>query len=116
MKNYQTKYVFREAMRGILPDPIINKKKWGFSFNPYYQFQKDLKAVAERVLTRERVLETGFFNHDFIRQIIEHKPHPRLRWHYFMLWMMVGFQIWYDMFITGDVRCPNFDLESYCRV
>lgn len=116
MKNYQTKYVFREAMRGILPDPIINKKKWGFGFNPYYQFQKDLKAVAERVLTRERVLETGFFNHDFIRQIIEHRPHPRLRWHYFMLWMMVGFQIWYDMFITGDVRCPNFDLESYCRV
>ena len=115
IKRYQTKYIFREAMRGVLPDPIIRKKKWGFSFNPYYQFQKDLKTVAERILTRERVLGASFFNYDFIRQIIEHKPHPRLRWHYFVLWVMVGFQIWHDMFITGDVRQPDFDLESYCR-
>jgi asparagine synthase (glutamine-hydrolysing) len=116
IKNNRTKYIFRQAMAGILPDPIIRKKKWGFSFNPYYQFQKDLKTVAERVLTRERVLETGFFNYDFIRQVVEHRPHPRLRWHYFVLWMMVGFHIWHDMFITGDVRRPIFDLESYCHV
>ena len=100
-------------MVGLLPDHAIRKKKWGFSFNPYYQFQKDLKAVAEQMLTRTRVEEQGLFNYAYIRRILDHRPHPRLRWHYFVLWLLVGFHIWYDMFILGDLKSPQFDLCAY---
>jgi len=109
----QLKHLFRKAMTGILPEHTLMKRKWGFSFNPYYQFQKDLKGVAERVLTKERVESRGLFNYTYLRRIIDHAPHPRLRWHYFFLWLALGMEIWFRMFIEGDVSDPVFDLEHY---
>jgi len=113
MKGGELKYLFRKAMAGILPEHTLMKKKWGFSFNPYYQFQKDLKDVAERVLTKERVEERGLFNYTYLRRIMDHAPHPRLRWHYFFLWIVLGMEIWFRMFMEGDVNDPVFDLEHY---
>jgi len=113
MKGGELKYLFRKAMTGILPEHTLAKKKWGFSFNPYYQFQKDLKDVAGKVLTKERVEERGLFNYAYLQRIMVHTPHPRLRWHYFYLWIVLGMEIWFRMFIEGDVSDPVFDLEHY---
>lgn len=113
MKNGRLKYLFRQAMEEVLPRHTLEKKKWGFSFNPYYQFQKDLKALALRILTRRRVEDRGVFNYDYLRKIMEHAPHPRLRWHYFFLWLAVGLEIWFQMFMDGDISKPVFDLEYY---
>jgi asparagine synthase (glutamine-hydrolysing) len=113
MKGGQLKYLYRKAVTGILPEHTLMKKKWGFAFNPYYQFQKDLKGVAERVLTKERVEERGLFNYAYLRRIMDHPPHPRLRWHYFFLWLACGVEIWFRMFMEGDVTEPVFELEHY---
>jgi asparagine synthase (glutamine-hydrolysing) len=113
MKQGELKYIFRQAMKSVLPMHALTKKKWGFSFNPYYQFQKDLKFVAERILTRQRVDDRGIFNYAYLKRIIEYPPHPRLRWHYFFLWLAVGTEIWFQMFIDGDASRPIFNLEHY---
>lgn len=113
IKNNQTKYIFRQAMAGLLPQHALQKKKWGFTFNPYYQFQKDLREAAERVLTPERVAARGWFNNAFLRRILNHPPHPRLRWHYFILWLALGLEIWAQMFLEGNPNDPVLDLEAY---
>jgi asparagine synthase (glutamine-hydrolysing) len=113
MKRNHPKDLFRKAMEGILPDHTLRKKKWGFSFNPYYQFQKDLKKVAEQILTKDRVERRGFLNYAYLRGIMDHPPHPRLRWHYFFLWLALGMEIWFKMFIEGDPARPIFELEHY---
>jgi len=116
MKRNRPKRLFRKAMEGILPDHTLRKKKWGFSFNPDYQFQKDLKQVAEQILTKEQVERRGFFNYAYLRGILDHPPHPRLRWHYFFLWVALGMEIWFRMFIEGDPSRPIFELENYQSV
>ena len=113
MKHNQTKYIFRRAMTGVLPAHTLRKKKWGFSFNPYHQFQKDLKGAAERVLTRERVTARGWFNYTYLRRILDHPPHPRLRWHYFFLWLALGLEIWAHMFLDGPVASRAAEIEAY---
>jgi asparagine synthase (glutamine-hydrolysing) len=100
MRGHETKSLFRKAVGRYLPEPIRNKKKWGFSFNPYYQFQKDLKTAVQDQLTKHAVEGLGFFNHRFIEKVLKHPPHPRLRWHYFMIWVMLGFHQWHDLFIN----------------
>ncbi len=112
IKGNQTKYIFKQAMTPHLPAATLAKKKWGFAINPYHQFKKDLKYTAERILTPRRVGERGLFNYAYIKQILDYPPHPRLRWHYMLLWMLVGFEIWHKMFIEGGDP-PNFDIESY---
>jgi asparagine synthase (glutamine-hydrolysing) len=113
IKGNETKYIFRKAMEGLLPAHALRKKKWGFSFNPYYQFQKDLKFVAERVLTRKRVEERGWFNHDYLQRILDHPPHPRLRWHYFILWLVLGLEIWCRMFLDQSRPQRQPELDAY---
>jgi asparagine synthase (glutamine-hydrolysing) len=109
----ETKHLFKRAVAPWLPDAVLRKKKWGFTFSSYHQFTKDLRGVAERILTPGRVAEVGWFNYAWIRDVLRHPPHPRLRWHYFVLWMMVGFEIWRQMFLAGThVEGPR-PLEEY---
>jgi len=75
--------------------------------------KEDLKAVAERILTRQRVEDRGVFNYTYLKGILDHPPHPRLRWHYFFLWLALGMEIWFQMFIEGDLSHPIFELEHY---
>ncbi|MGD9488333.1 MAG: asparagine synthase (glutamine-hydrolyzing) [Calditrichaceae bacterium] len=109
-----TKHLFREAMRSRLPDEILQKKKWGFTVNPYLQFKKDLKLIAEKILTKEFIDEQGIFNYAYLRRIMDYPPHPRLRWHYNYLWIVLGIAIWEKMFIQSDkFKDKAFDLETY---
>jgi hypothetical protein len=39
--------------------------------------------------------------------------HLRLRWLYFLLWIVLGTEIWFRMFIEGNVSDPVFDLGHY---
>jgi asparagine synthase (glutamine-hydrolysing) len=109
-----TKSIFRRAMQPYLAEHTIQKKKWGFTFDPHQQFvHKDLRTVADRILTRQRVEDRGWFSYRFLRRIIEYPPHPRLRWHYFIIWLALGLEIWAQMFLDGDMVNPTTDLEAY---
>jgi asparagine synthase (glutamine-hydrolysing) len=95
------KGLLKKALAGVLPEQVLTKKKWGFTFDPVEQYKKDLRSLALEVLTPDRLRSSGVFNLEFVRRVLEAKPHPRLRWHYFMLWQMIGVEIWRDVF-TGS--------------
>jgi asparagine synthase (glutamine-hydrolysing) len=95
------KGLLKKALAGVLPDRVLTKKKWGFTFDPVEQYRKDLRSLAVEVLTPDRLLSSGLFNPEFVRRVLEARPHQRLRWHYFMLWQMIGVEIWRDTF-TGS--------------
>ncbi len=95
------KVLMKEALQHRLPRQTLQKKKWGFAFNPYEQYRKDLKGVAQRVLTERRVREQGLFNYSYIQRILAAPSSPRLRWHYAYLWLLVGFDVWQRIFIDG---------------
>ena len=95
------KGLLKQALRGILPDRVLDKPKWGFTFNPVEQFQKDLGPMAREVLTPERLERSGIFNAGFVRDVLAARPHQRLRWHYFMLWQMIGIELWHAIFVDS---------------
>ena len=93
------KGLLKDALRGsVLPDRVLDKKKWGFTFDPVEQFQKDLGPLAREMLTPTRLRTSGVFNPKFVQGVLDAKPHQRLRWHYFLLWQMIGFEMWRDVF------------------
>ena len=80
-------------MKNLYYKKIITKKKWGFTVNPYLQFKKDLKETAEKILTKTYIEQQGIFNYQYIKQILDYPAHPKLRWHYNYLWILVGLAI-----------------------
>ncbi|MDZ7725090.1 MAG: asparagine synthase (glutamine-hydrolyzing) [candidate division KSB1 bacterium] len=113
MRGTETKYLMRKALASYLPGHIVRKKKWGFTFNPYLQFQKDLKTTAERILTKKRIERDGIFNYEYIKAILDAKPHPRLRWHYNYIWVLTGFYIWKQLFLESGSGDQDMQLEAF---
>jgi asparagine synthase (glutamine-hydrolysing) len=97
----QKKRLLKAAMKPELPAWVLAKPKWGFSFNPHLLFKTELKPFAQKILTRERVEEMGLFSWKWIQSVLEAPPHPKMRWHYFNLWVMAGTVIWHDLFFSG---------------
>ena len=106
------KPVMKRALEPRLPPRIVRKKKWGFTFDSYEQFRKDLRALCAKELDRSFVERQGIFRYDFVRDVLEARPSPRMRWHYFMLWQILGLKFWQEIFLEGR---PWQEIEERIR-
>lgn len=97
----RTKPVLRRALEPLVPERVLTKKKWGFTFDPHQQFQKDLRSLCRKELTREFLAEQGIFRHEFVRAVLDAPPSPRRRWHYFVIWQILGLKFWQEIFLEG---------------
>jgi hypothetical protein len=61
------------------------------------------------VLTPDRLRASGVFNTDFVQKVLQAKPHPRLRWHYFLLWQMIGVELWREIFVETEPSSASTD-------
>lgn len=93
------KRVFRSVLQDFMPERILKKKKWGFSVNPYLLFNKELKKFVLENISEKEVRELGVFNWKWIDKVLNSPPSPRLRWHYFNLWVITGYHLWHRQFI-----------------
>ncbi len=92
-----TKWFFKKAMEGILPDEIIYRRKEGFSIPIKNWLKTDLKDLMMEYLSEKRVKEAGYFNYEYIRQMInEHLTSKQDHAH--RLWSMILFNLWWERF------------------
>jgi asparagine synthase (glutamine-hydrolysing) len=96
------KGLLKEALTGVLPDRVLHKRKWGFTFDPVEQYQKDLGPMVREMLSPDRLRRSGIFNPEFVQAVLKAQPHQRLRWHYFLLWQMIGVETWLATFGQGQ--------------
>ncbi len=62
---------------------------------------------------RWKVDRQGIFNYAYLRRIMDHSPHPRMRWHYNFLWVAVGLAIWEKMFLDPTFDGKDFSMERF---
>ncbi|HLE85669.1 MAG TPA: asparagine synthase (glutamine-hydrolyzing) [Thermoanaerobaculia bacterium] len=97
----ERKAVMRRALAPHLPAEVLRKPKRGFTFDPYEQVRKDLGELCRRELTPAFLAEQGIVRPEFVRRILEARPSPRRRWHYFMIWQLLGLKFWQEIFEEG---------------
>jgi asparagine synthase (glutamine-hydrolysing) len=100
------KGLLKAALRGIVPEETLSRRKWGFTVDPVEQYRKDLRPMALEWLSPDRIRRGGIFEPEFVRGILAARPHQRMRWHYFMLWQMIGFEMWRDLFLEHGPGNP----------
>jgi asparagine synthase (glutamine-hydrolysing) len=96
------KGLLKDSLAGVLPDRVLHKPKWGFTFDPVEQYQKDLGPMVREMLSPDRLRRSGIFNPEFVRAVLKAEPRKRLRWHYFLLWQMIGVETWLATFAQGQ--------------
>ncbi len=107
MPRGRLKYLLRRISRRWLPAEVIRRPKSGFQLPAHQFFHKHLRVMLETCLPYDRMKQTGLFNPDFVKQVVNARPDPRLRWHYFILYLMIGMEIWLELFDTEQLTPPD---------
>jgi asparagine synthase (glutamine-hydrolysing) len=103
LQGRDTKYIFKKAMRGILPDSIIDRQKHGFAVPLARWFRGELEGFARDVLLSGTCRERGIFDTRSVEHLFQ--LHARGRDLDLQLWTMLSFELWCRRFLdTTDVR------------
>jgi asparagine synthase (glutamine-hydrolysing) len=71
VRGRQKKWILREALRGWLPDDILDRPKQGFSVPESDWLRTDLAGFAREVLLDSRSLDRGYFEPREVRGLID---------------------------------------------
>ena len=95
-----SKYVLREAMKGLLPDEIISRSKMGFPVPVGKWLRGEARYLIDDYILSERALERGIFDKDAVREIVAR--HNLGENHDERLWALLNFEMWQRRFIDGE--------------
>ena len=70
IKGSERKYIMREALRPLLPEQTLNKKKQGFAMPIGEWLVNNLSDYVRDVLLDSRTLNRGYFNKKFMRKMV----------------------------------------------
>jgi len=97
-KNGDLKYILKKAVKGIIPDAIINRKKQGFAVPIHEWFSQELGNFAFEKL-KGFAKRTNYFNPKHIDNLItsvNSKKHTADR-----LWYLLNFVLWPEEWIES---------------
>jgi len=100
LRGETTKYIFKRAMRGILPDQIIDRPKHGFAVPLGRWFRGQLGPFVRELLLSERSRRRGIFNAVYIEELV--RRHDRGRNLDFHLWTLISFELWCRTFLDNS--------------
>jgi asparagine synthase (glutamine-hydrolysing) len=87
------KYILKKAVRGVIPDEIIDRKKQGFGV-PVYEWFFDRLGDEIRKELDEFCNKTDFFDRDEVFRLIEQGKTAQV-------WYLLNFALWWKEYI-GD--------------
>ena len=100
LRGITTKYILRESMKGILPEPILTRRKMGFPVPLSAWFRGPYQKLVDEYVLGERARARGIFNHTYLRQLVD--EHQRGVNHSERLWMLVNFEMWQRQFFDRE--------------
>ena len=95
------KFALKQALRGLLPDEIIDRKKRGFGAPIGGWFKNELSGYLDTVLSKKRIDERGIFDWEHIQEIKSKHRENREDYTDHLLSLM-NFELWSQMYLDGD--------------
>lgn len=91
------KWILRRALRGLLPDSILDAPKTGFGVPFGYWLRKPLAAYLRSVLLDGATSRSGLFDPAQLRRCLKEHSSGR-RDHGFLLWKALHLALWTDAY------------------
>jgi asparagine synthase (glutamine-hydrolysing) len=105
LRDGTTKYLLKRAMRGILPNHIIDRPKQGFAVPLARWFRGELLAFARDILLSDTCRQRGFFDVGYVERLLRLNQRGRdLDLH---LWTILSFEMWCRRFLDAPIELPR---------
>lgn len=106
------KHILKTAVRGLIPDEIINRQKQGFGVPIRRWFNNELRELLYDTLTDGRTRQRGYFNQRVVDEILDEHRRGR-RDNSTQLWGLLTLELWHRAFID---RSPDPNFEGAKRI
>jgi asparagine synthase (glutamine-hydrolysing) len=111
----QTKVILRSALRGWVPDEILDAPKRGLRLPLGDWFRGELRGFATDVLLDDRALGRGYFDPGYVRELLERHA-GGLQDHSQGIWTLLMFELWHQEFIDGTEAASPSSASSTDRI
>jgi asparagine synthase (glutamine-hydrolysing) len=91
-KNGILKYILKKAVKGLIPDELINRKKQGFGV-PVHEWFFGQFGVKARQELREFCQKTDFLDSTEVKHLVEQGRGPQV-------WYLLNFALWWKEYIA----------------
>jgi len=92
-RNGTLKHILKKAVRGVIPDEIIDRPKQGFGVPVYEWIQDRLGKEARRVLG-DFCDRTDFLDRDEVMRLIDRGHGPQT-------WYLLNFALWWNHYVSN---------------
>ena len=101
LRGTSTKYILKRALRGLVPNEIIDRPKHGFGVPVGRWFRTDLSDYVRETLLGRRALDRGYFRPEGVRWLIEQHQMGRRDFGH-QPWTLLTFEVWHRIFIDRE--------------
>lgn len=105
VKGLQRRRIQRALAQKLLPAPLMNKPKQGFSSALTYLLEKEFRLLFELFLHDSSLVKAGYLKQDGINHLLSEHLEKR-KDHGNRLWLLCNAEMWYRMYIE------NMELQS----
>ncbi len=95
LRGLTSKFLFKRALRGLLPESILNRPKKGFGIPVADWFRGPLKEQMLSLLSPDRIAGDAFFDAAAVGRLIDDHLTGR-RDNRKQLWTLFAFQLWHE--------------------
>jgi asparagine synthase (glutamine-hydrolysing) len=112
MRGLTTKALYREAMRGVLPERIRRRGKQGYSLPVKHWLRGELRELLEDTLASSPLIRDAFARAPVTRLLREHAEGRANHGH--LLWALLNLAIWHRLFVApvGAAQAPGAAAEN----
>ncbi len=97
----EKKYIFKKALRGLLPDDILYRPKMGFGVPIEHWFRGELRQYVRDRLLGGTAAQRGIFKTAAVEKLIDEHQNTKIN-HAHQLWALLTLEMWYQTFIDQE--------------
>jgi len=98
---YKTKDLLKHALRGVIPDEIIDRKKMGFAAPASEWLREDFGREAQDMVLGSRLTQpSGPLRGDYIKKAFEDHRNGTMD-NALHLWVILNLTAWHDRWVDG---------------
>jgi asparagine synthase (glutamine-hydrolysing) len=106
-----SKWILREALRGLLPEEVLTRRKQGFTPPDATWYRGQTRRYIEDLLLSDQALQRGLFRPDTLRGLLESHFNGQ-RNHRFVIWSLMCLEWWHRLLIDpSEPAIPEIEKE-----
>ena len=106
----ETKYILRRALKGIVPERVLNREKKGFGVPIDEWMRGRFGGFVEESIYNSSLRRRRLFDYGFVKHLLTEHREGRANYAFF-LWSLLNLSLWYDRWIDGAAPTRKAEVD-----